>query len=304
MTMDYKAEDLVDLIRKKYPQQTGFYDSRVLLEQVPDATSWSQVRWVDVVVFEMWKSKGLTRAAFEIKVSRSDFIRELSNPEKHKWCRECFHYFWFVAPKDIVQLEELPNGIGFMYPKGSKLAIARHALKNENPKLDDHLLAAFMRAADKAIAQAYKISSEEVLRNSSEHQKAKMYMEGTKVFLSTRGRKFFTPDVAADLTKALEDATMDKQLLQDREQLLAISGRFQRDMASLLRLFLIIASRSLIARNEMGEYIVSAYGGQDEEGLQALREHAKDKRNNEPERRYAETIELLLNWDRELQSKG
>ena len=40
-------------------------------------TQWAQSRWIDVAVFQMWKTKGLTRSAFEIKVSRSDFISEM-----------------------------------------------------------------------------------------------------------------------------------------------------------------------------------------------------------------------------------
>ncbi|MBU2177548.1 MAG: hypothetical protein KJ556_20850, partial [Gammaproteobacteria bacterium] len=134
---NYKAEDLVTLIRKKYKTDANGYNPCVVLEQVPDGTGMYQSRWIDVAVFQMWASKGLTRTAFEIKVSRSDFLSEIQSPQKHAWCRESFHYFFFVAPKDIIQVEELPDGVGWLYPRGSQLCTGRQARINDNPKLDD-----------------------------------------------------------------------------------------------------------------------------------------------------------------------
>jgi hypothetical protein len=275
------------------------YNPCVVLEQVPNATGWAQGRWIDVAVFQMWASKGLTRSAFEIKVSRSDFIAEMSNTEKHKWCKECFHYFWFVAPKDIIKLEELPNGIGLMCPRGDKLVISRNAIKNENPKLDDYLLAAFMRASNKQIKKAEQLTRGDILANDSGHQTATRYLQATTAFLQSRGKDFWISDTVMDITKALEEATMDQQLVQDRDHLLAISARFQREIASLLNVFIIIASKSLTARDGMGKYIISTYGGSDSEGLQALEERAGAKNATEHEKRYAQVINLMLNWEKE-----
>lgn len=83
-----EAKELVDLIRKRYHTAKDGFNPAVVLEQVPDGTGMFQGRWIDVAVFQMWASKGLTRAAFEVKVSRSDFLSELQNPEKHQWCKE------------------------------------------------------------------------------------------------------------------------------------------------------------------------------------------------------------------------
>jgi len=292
-----KAEELVALIRKRYPTEVNNYNPCVVLEQVPDGTGLYQSRWIDVAVFQTWASKGLTRSAFEIKVARSDFLAELQHPEKHAWCKECFHYFWFVAPKDVIQLEELPDGVGWMYPRGRKLYTARAARMNDKPKLDDHLLAGFMRAAHKEILNCKQVNLEEVLATSEAYRKASSYMKAVLTFLKTRGNSFFMADTADDIIKALEEATTDKQLKQDRERLLGVSGRFQRDIAGLLSLFLIIANKSLLARNELGEYVVKEYGGHDQEGLALLKERAKDKKATEYERRYAELVELILNWE-------
>ena len=292
-----KAEDLVALIRKRYPTESHGYNPCVVLEQVPDGTGLYQSHWIDVAVFQTWASKGLTRSAFEIKVSRSDFLTELQHPEKHAWCKECFHHFWFVAPKDVIQLEELPDGVGWMYPRGQKLYTARASRFNDKPKLDDRLLAGFMRAAHKEILKSKEVNLEEVLTSSEAYKKASSYMEAARRFLESRGNTFFIPDSTEDIIKALEEATTEKQLKQDRERLLTVTGRFQRDIAGLLNLFLIIANKSLLARDELGKYIVSEYGGHDQEGLDVLKERAKNRKATDYERHYAALVELILRWE-------
>ncbi len=291
------SKDIVNLIRKKYKVQSKGYNPCVIMEEVPDGTGGFQRRWIDVAVFQMWPSKGLTRSAFEIKVARSDFLSELQHPEKHAWCKECFHYFWFVAPKDIIQLEELPEGIGWMYPRGQQLCVARAAKFNSNPKLDDHLLAGFLRAAYKEIEQSKKVNIKEALANSEEYNEAKRYKDAVSVFLKSRGGKYLIKTSIEDITQALEEATMDEQLKQDRERLLHMTGKFQRDIAGLASLFMVLANKSLLARDELGSYIVSNYGGDDKEGLEALKERAKEKGATSYEKQYAELVELLLKWE-------
>lgn len=294
---DYKAKDLVLLLRNRYQTDKQGYNPCVVLEEVPNGTGMFQSRWIDVAVFQMWATKGLSRSAFEVKVSRSDFLSELQHPEKYLWCKECFHFFWFVAPKDIIQLEELPDGAGWMYPRGNKLYIARQAKHNANPKIDDHLLAGFMRAAHKGIEKSKQLNLEEVLTTSEAYKKASQYMEATLKFLTSRGKSYLLPDSVDDITQALEEATLDKQLKQDREKLLNITGRFQRNIVALLSLFLVVANKSLLARNELGEYIVKDYGGQDDEGLKLLKQRATDKLNSGYGKRYVELVELILNWE-------
>lgn len=295
-----KAEDLVKLIRRRYPlDRPDGRQSHVVLEQVPDGTGMYLGHWIDAVVFSLWESKGLTRSAFEVKVTRSDFIRELQNPLKHKWALECFHEFWFVAPQDVIQLEELPPNIGWLCPRGSKLVTKRHAVRNPDPKLDDALLAAFMRAASKEIDRVGRITTEEVLEGSSEYQKAKVYRDAITVFINQRGNtRYLDPTTPDEIVKWLDDATMDKQLKQDREHLIEIASHFQREIVSLLNLFLIVANKSLIARDKLGKHIVSVYGGQDDGSVEMLQGLSKNPTGLDIQKRYAETVELILNWDR------
>lgn len=207
------AEDLVKMIRQRYPlDRPDGYQKYVVLEQVPDGTGINHAHWIDVAVFDLWPSKGLLRSAFEIKVSRSDFIRELQNPNKHKWVLESFHEFWFVAPQDVIQVEELPLRAGWMCPRGNKLVVKRHAVKNDNPKLDSTLLAAFMRAAAKEISRIQLTVAKDILDNSEEYHLAKLFQEAVRNFLKIRGDLRFTNRATSvdEVTNWLEEATMDK----------------------------------------------------------------------------------------------
>jgi len=299
-----KAEDLVKLIRQRYPlDRPDGFQSHVVLEQVPDGTGMYHRHWIDAVAFSLWESKGLFRSAFEVKISRSDFIRELQNPQKHQWVMECFHEFWFVAPQDVIQMEELPPSVGWMCPRGGKLVVKRHAVQNPNPKLDDVLLAAFMRAASKEIDKVSRFTTKDILENSEEYRRAKVYQDAITQFINQRGNtEWLAPKTTDDVIKWLDNATMDKQLKQDREHLLEIAARFQREIVCLLNLFLIIANKSLLARDELGKYIVSAYGGEDQENVEALKEYAKNTKILDSQKRYAQAVELILNWDKEFKT--
>ena len=296
------AEDLVKMIRQRYPlDRPDGYQKYVVLEQVPDGTGINHAHWIDVAVFDLWPSKGLLRSAFEIKVSRSDFIRELQNPNKHKWVLESFHEFWFVAPQDVIQVEELPLRAGWMCPRGNKLVVKRHAVKNDNPKLDSTLLAAFMRAAAKEISRIQLTVAKDILDNSEEYHLAKLFQEAVRNFLKIRGDLRFTNRATSvdEVTNWLEEATMDKQLKDDRDHLLQFAGHFQRNIISLLNLFLVIANKSLLARDELGQRIVKAYGGDDPENVETLKAVAGRAKAFDTEKRYAQLVDIVLNWDKE-----
>ncbi len=295
MNNNLSSGDIVKLLRAKYKTEKNGFNPAVILEQVPDGTGWMQSRWIDAVVFQLWDSKGLTRSAFEIKVSRQDFIRELNNPAKHQWCLEYFHQFWFVGPKDIIQLEELPKYAGWMYPRGQQLCIGKNAPMNQKPKLDDKMLAGFMRAAYKGTAEAVKRNETEILAGSTEYQRAMIYEKAVLKFLERRG-EFPRFETEEELIELLSKATSDKEFLQDKKNLEDIAGRFQSDISDLALLFAVIANKSLLARDEMGKHLVQAFGGIDEHSLEALQKLTRSW--PEYHGRRVEAIELLLNWDK------
>jgi len=289
------ANDLVEMIRKRYvANRNGLYQPYVVLEQVPDGIGMHQGHWIDVAVFGLWASKGLTRSAFEIKVSRSDFIHELQTPMKHQWVKESFHEFWFVAPQDVIQIDELPNGSGWMCPRGNKLVIKKHCVRNDNPKLDDVLLAAFMRAASKEIDRLGKVSEEEVLEKSKRYQDLKVFEQAVKLFCEKRGVTVFGGGSYGvdEIVRDLERASGIKEFDQDLYQLAEVTENFQRKVTDLFGIFAVIASESILARKELGEFLISKWGTHEGDALQLFRNNNGDGLHKYQEE-YKELVKVI-----------
>jgi hypothetical protein len=295
----YTSAELIQLLRKKYKtdETANGNHPAILLEQVANATGFSAGRWIDAAVFEMWPMHGLTRRAFEVKVSRSDFLRELSQPEKYKWCLQYFHEFWYVAPKGVIEVEELPQGTGWLYPAGDHLNTARAASHNHNPELNDNLLASFLRSANKEIENVARRDKSEYMANDEGHKRAKLYEKATSRFLEQRHARgwYGLPDNENDIFKALEEATMDKQLKEDKEHLQGIAETFQQQIAELFNLMAVVATKGLLARDEMGKHLIERWGGQDPADKDSLK---KLKKNYQVQR-----IDTLIENIRDFQKK-
>ncbi len=85
---------------------------------------------------------------FEIKVSRSDWQKELADPSKAEAvCKYCDRWWIVAGAVGIVRLEELPPTWGLMQPKGNGLTIVKHAPDLKPIPFDRHFMAAVMRRA-------------------------------------------------------------------------------------------------------------------------------------------------------------
>lgn len=106
-------------------------------------------RRCDMMAMHLWKSKGgLCLHGHEIKASRSDWLKEIDDPSKaEEFAKRC-HYWWIVAPKGIVKLEELPPSWGLLQcSERSALRVASAAQVNRSPEpIDWPFFAACMRA--------------------------------------------------------------------------------------------------------------------------------------------------------------
>lgn len=55
---------------------------------------------------------GLQRTAYEIKVSRADFLKEMKQPIKRRQALLMSNEFWFIAPRGLIKIEEVPIECG------------------------------------------------------------------------------------------------------------------------------------------------------------------------------------------------
>ncbi len=77
-------------------------------------------RRMDAWAMHHHPSKGNKRTAYEVKVSRSDFLRDIKDPLKHRPALRFSNEFFFVAPAGMIKAEELPLYAGLMEVKETK----------------------------------------------------------------------------------------------------------------------------------------------------------------------------------------
>jgi hypothetical protein len=102
-------------------------------------------RTIDFYALNLWPSKAYLSAAYEVKVSRADFRRELDNPGKRapweKRASEC----WFAAPVGIIPLEEVPEGWGLLELGSNGFRAARRATQRKIESFTPDFVAAMAR---------------------------------------------------------------------------------------------------------------------------------------------------------------
>jgi len=78
-----------------------------------DSGFWAQ-RTADFMALDMWPSTGNALHGHEVKVSRSDWLCEVRQPEKSLPFLEVVDYWWIVAPEGVVKPDEIPENWGYL----------------------------------------------------------------------------------------------------------------------------------------------------------------------------------------------
>src|SRR5262245_2299599 len=82
----------------------------VMLREVRNGTGYAkQVRTADAVVVSVWPSRGVWLGGIEVKVSRSDWLRELKDPTKAAEIQKYCNYWWLASPEGVCEPGELPE---------------------------------------------------------------------------------------------------------------------------------------------------------------------------------------------------
>lgn len=165
--------NLADALASRYPpgQFATFFE-------VGDATGFSRNRSADALVMGLWPSRGLHLHGFESKVSRSDWKRELDNPQKAESHFRFCDFWWLITPDaGFVKPEEVPATWGWLAWNGTRLVVKKEALRLEPQPMTRQYLAAICRAADsgreraaEALSRTLVEKERESIRADVEHQ--------------------------------------------------------------------------------------------------------------------------------------
>jgi hypothetical protein len=108
---------ILDLLRGRYSNINYGNGGRwSIAEHVRSAAGFDATRTADFVALDMWPSKGLELHGHEVKVSRSDWLHELAQPEKCQAVRQYCNRWWLVVSDRAIVRNDLPDGWGLMAP--------------------------------------------------------------------------------------------------------------------------------------------------------------------------------------------
>lgn len=142
-------------LRNRHPSDKGAW---AFLEEVRNGTGYQRTtRSADALAMSLWPSRGLEIHGFEIKVSRSDWKRELEEPAKAEVIlRFCDRWWLAVGDEEIVQPGELPPTWGLLIPRGKGLVAKVEAPKLEAQPITRLFLASLLRNAHSGDEEALR----------------------------------------------------------------------------------------------------------------------------------------------------
>ena len=111
MTID--ALSLKKLIAARHPVDHGEWSVFFELRNGTGNPS-GGAQYLDAFALNHWPSKKHWRVAYEVKISRNDFLRELKTPEKRTWGVDVSNEFFFVCAPGVARPEEIPAGCGLL----------------------------------------------------------------------------------------------------------------------------------------------------------------------------------------------
>jgi hypothetical protein len=145
----------------------------ITLEEVRDATGFDSNRSADAMAISLYRSRGKALWGFEFKVSRSDWLHELKQPEKSESILRYCNYWALVVPnKDIVKPGELPPTWGLYVAQKNRLKCITPCPQLDPLPLSITMLTALAYAIDQKHKRATKFDLDKA-RNAG-------YQEGLK----------------------------------------------------------------------------------------------------------------------------
>jgi hypothetical protein len=145
-----------------------------LMFEVANGTGANTRRYADAVAMNLFPSRGLELHGFEIKISRSDWQRELKDPDKAELISQYCERWWIVTPKGLVKREELPVTWGLLELEGDKLRIAVQAplLPDRKPFSRAFIAALLRRSSEIDQAAVDKIVSTKLAEHRERDQES------------------------------------------------------------------------------------------------------------------------------------
>lgn len=131
------------VLRNKFPES-----EYVLMQEVSDRPG-GRNRSMDYMLVNIWESRGLAITGIEVKSFRSDWLRELKDPQKQeKHFKYCDYFYLLTDQPNVAYPDEIPTTWGHWHinEKGILKTIKKAPILNPIP-VDRALLVSMLRRA-------------------------------------------------------------------------------------------------------------------------------------------------------------
>ena len=152
MSAKETTQTILQMLKAMHSQSRG-RDEWALFPELNIGTGAKGGRWIDLWAVNMYPSTGNKKIAYEIKVSRGDFLRELEDPTKRSGAETVANECYFVAPAALINPKELPVGWGLIELTTSGLR-KKVAAPHHEVRLPEAFIYSILRRAGRAEKQA------------------------------------------------------------------------------------------------------------------------------------------------------
>ena len=175
--MKVTEADVIDALERRYSATAGNGRRYATAYGVRSHAGFDARRTADFVAMDLWPSGGLRLHGHEVKVSRSDWLRELKDPSKAAEFIPYMNCWWLVvSDKRFVRPGELPDDWGLLAMRGADLVVVKPAPRRDAKPMPPSRLAALLRA----VAQTAEYRG----RRNRERDYAR---EGPNVYVAAQG---------------------------------------------------------------------------------------------------------------------
>lgn len=182
------------LLRERYAKDEWLFFE----ECASKAGDVSGTNFLDAYAVSKEAGKKHIRVAFEIKISRSDFLSELEKPTKRDFAYSVSNEFYFVAPKDVVKENEVPEDAGLLYATENSLTLQKKApYRGADDMLSVSFVVMLLRQREKPSSKRklFRYAGKEISRDELES-----IIQGE---LDSRLDRYFEAEVERQVKEAL-----------------------------------------------------------------------------------------------------
>ncbi|KKM71668.1 hypothetical protein LCGC14_1428300 [marine sediment metagenome] len=134
----WTAKEVLDVLEKRHqpPEWIFIRELRIGTGYTGRAWNSKQGVYIDGFALNCYPSKSMQRIAYEVKVGRGDFLKEIKTPEKREPFMRYANQFFFVTPVGLVKPHEIPDEVGLIEIHGDgfwKIKVKAPYRRTERP---------------------------------------------------------------------------------------------------------------------------------------------------------------------------